>query len=79
MEQGSFQLLNSIMQWVVAPVAAFVWVLYQRQQIHTTDIAVLKARIDEAKAAHDREIKEIRETSRAIMEKLNSIEEALRK
>ena len=79
MEPGSFQIVNSIMQWVVAPVAAFVWILYQRQQHHTTDIAVLKARIDEAKTAHDREIKEIRETSRAIMEKLNSIEEALRK
>jgi len=67
------------MQWIIAPVAAFVWVLYQRQQNHTTDIAVLKARVDAAKAAHDREIKEIRETTRAIMEKLNSIEEALRK
>lgn len=79
MEPSSFQILNSIMQWVVAPVAAFVWVLYQRQQSHNTDIAVLKARLDEAKTAHDREIKEIRETSRAIMDKLNSIEEALRK
>lgn len=79
MDSQTLALLNNVMQWVVAPVAAFVWVLYQRQQHHTTDIAVLKARIDEAKTAHDREIKEIRETSRAIMDKLNSIEEALRK
>jgi hypothetical protein len=78
-EPTGFQILSTIIQWVIAPVAAFVWVLYQRQNNHSTDIAVLKARLDEAKTAHDREIKEIRETSRAIMDKLNSIEEALRK
>jgi len=78
-DDQTFKVLSVVMQWIIAPVAAFVWVLYQRQQNHTTDIAVLKARVDAAKTAHDREIKEIRETTRAIMEKLNSIEEALRK
>ncbi len=73
------KVLSAIMQWVVAPVAAFVWVLYQKQQNHSTDIAVLKAETASARLAHDREIKEIRETSRAIMAKLDSIEEALRK
>ena len=67
------------MQWVVAPIAAFVWLLYRTQQKHETAIAVLKAESITARAAHDREIKEIRETTRAIMEKLNSIEKALRK
>lgn len=75
----SLEVLNVIMQWIIAPVAAFVWVLYQKQQSHHTDIAVLKAETASAKLAHDREIKEIRETSRAIMDKLSSIEEALRK
>lgn len=75
----ALKVLNVVMQWIVAPVAAFVWVLYQRQQNHTTDIAVLKAQVEASKLAHDREIKEIRETSRAIMAKLDSIEEALRK
>ena len=73
------EILSVIMQWIIAPVAAFVWVLYQKQQSHHTDIAVLKAEMSSAKLAHDREIKEIRETSRAIMDKLSSIEEALRK
>lgn len=67
------------MQWVIAPVAAFVWILYQKQQSHTTAIAVLQAQTETARQAHDREIKEIRETTRAIMLKLDSIEEALRK
>lgn len=74
-----FDVLNSVMQWVIAPVAAFVWILYQKQQSHTTAIAVLQAQTETARQAHDREIKEIRETTRAIMLKLDSIEEALRK
>ena len=74
-----FEVLNSVMQWIIAPVAAFVWIIYQKQQVHTTDIAVLKAQTEASSVAHDREIKEIRDTSRAIMAKLDSIEEALRK
>lgn len=68
-----------LMQWIIAPVAAFVWVIYRQQQKHDVAIAVLQAETATARQAHDREIKEIRETSRAIMAKLDSIEEALRK
>jgi predicted negative regulator of RcsB-dependent stress response len=71
--------LHVLMQWIIAPVAAFVWFIYQKQQAHNTQIAVLQAETASARLAHDREIKEIRETSRAIMAKLDSIEEALRK
>jgi hypothetical protein len=78
-DNEAFRVLNSIMQWIVAPVAAFVWFIYRQQQQHSTDIAVLKATTVAAQATHEREIKEIRETSRAIMTKLDSIEEALRK
>jgi len=35
--------LNTIMQWVVAPVAGFVWLLHLKTQQNTTDIAVIKA------------------------------------
>lgn len=75
----ALDILNTIMQWIVAPVAAFVWFNYTKLQQHATDIAVLKATTASAQEAHDREIKEIRETSRAIMAKLDSIEAALRK
>jgi len=74
-----FEVLNSIMQWIIAPVAAFVWIIYQKQQVHTTAIAVLQSQAEISRVAHDREIKEIRESMRAIMLKLDSIEEALRK
>ena len=71
--------IGSIMRWVVAPVAAFVWLIYMRQQDHHTDLAVLKAEAAERKTAHERELKEIRDMIRAIFNKLDSIEEALRK
>lgn len=73
------KMLGAIMQWIVMPVSAFVWVIYRQQQKHDTAIAVLQAQTETSREAHDREIKEIRETSRAIMKKLDSIEEALRK
>jgi hypothetical protein len=76
-EAASF--VDSIMRWVVAPVAAFVWLIYMRQQDHHTDLAVLKAEAAERKTAHERELKEIRDMIRAIFNKLDSIEEALRK
>lgn len=79
MDSQTLTILNNIMQWVVAPVAAFVWIIYRQQQQHETAIAVLQAETASARLAHDREIKEIRETTRAIMLKLDSIEEALRK
>ena len=78
-DDQTFKVLGAIMQWIIAPVAAFVWVIYRQQQTHETAIAVLQAQTETSRNAHDREIKEIRETSRAIMAKLDSIEEALRK
>jgi hypothetical protein len=67
------------MQWIIAPVAGFVWLIYMKQQQHSTAIAVLQAESLTARQAHDREIKEIKDTTRAIFAKLDSIEEALRK
>jgi hypothetical protein len=71
--------VETIMKWVVAPVAAFVWLIYKRQQDHHTDLAVLKAEAAERKTAHERELTEIRDMIRAVFNKLDSIEEALRK
>ncbi len=79
LDDQTLKVLNAIMQWIIMPVTAFVWVIYRQQQKHETAIAVLQTATDTSRQAHDREIKEIRETSRAIMAKLDSIEEALRK
>jgi Tfp pilus assembly protein PilN len=79
MSDNAFQMLGAIMQWIIAPVAGFVWLIYMKQQQHSTAIAVLQAESITAKEQHNREIKEIKDTTRAIFVKLDSIEEALRK
>lgn len=72
-------MIDAVMKWIVAPVAAFVWLLHARTQAHATEIAVIKATQAANKEAHDREFKELRDTLKAVMSKLDSIEMALRK
>ena len=71
--------LNTIMQWIVAPVAGFVWILHLKTQQNITDIAVIKAQIAATKEASDREFKEVKDSFKAVMEKLDNIEQHLRK
>ena len=73
------ELVHLIMQWIVAPVAAFVWVLYGRVNQHHTDIEVIKATTAANKEAHDREFREVRKNFERVFEKLDSFEAALRK
>ena len=73
------EIINSIMQWIVAPIAAFVWLLHSRSQAQSTEIAVLRAMHEANKEFHDREFKELRETLKTINNKLDSIEQAMRK
>lgn len=80
--QGDLSILEvgkALMQWVVVPVSAFVWLMYKTQQDHATKLAVLAAVHDANKEAHDREFKEMRENFKAVFAKLDNIEQALRK
>jgi hypothetical protein len=72
------EMLDSIMKWIVAPVTAFVWLIYQRQADQHTDIALLKSQTSSDRMYHDREMKEMRETVKAIFSKLDTIEASLR-
>lgn len=74
-----FDVAKVIIQWVVIPIAGFVWFMHKNQQQHQTDIAVLKAVHAANKEAHDREFKEMRENFKAVFAKLDNIEAALRK
>jgi hypothetical protein len=67
-----------VIQWLIAPVAAFVWMMYIKISRHDTDIAVLKSQIMSDKLAHDREMKDVKEALRSIASKLDNIEQALR-
>ncbi len=60
MDGEAFRILNAIMQWIIAPVAAFVWVIYRQQQKHETAFAVLQSESMTSRFSHDRVIKEIR-------------------
>lgn len=73
------EMLDALMKWVVAPVTGFVILMYRQQQIHATDIAVLKAEAAANKQAHDREFKQLQDNFKAVMLKLDDIERALRK
>jgi pyrroloquinoline quinone (PQQ) biosynthesis protein C len=72
-------LLDSAMKWIIAPVTAFVWLMYRTQQSHATEIAVLKATTAANKEAHDREFKAIQDSFKVVFAKLDDIEKALRK
>ena len=67
-----------IIQWLIAPVAAFVWMIHIKVSRHDTDIAVLKSQTMSDKLAHDREMKDVKEALRSIAAKLDNIEQALR-
>ena len=71
--------LDMLLKYVVLPVGGFVWMLHQKIQSHHTDIEVLKAQASATKEAHDREFKEMRDNFKRVFEKLDGIEEALRK
>ena len=81
MPVGEFSMTETIaliIQWAVAPVAAFVWALHAKTGRHDTELAVLKARADAEKLAHDREMKDVKDALKNISFKLDNIELALR-
>lgn len=72
-------ILEALMKWIVAPIAAFVFMQYRTQQEHATDIAVLKAEATANRNAHDREFKQLQDNFKVVFTKLDDIERALRK
>jgi hypothetical protein len=76
---SAMEVINSIMQWIVAPIAAFVWLLHSKQQTHSTDIEVLKAQASATTKAHDLEMKNLQILIQKVFDKLDKIEESLRK
>ena len=75
----SLDMFDSVMRWVVLPLAGVLIYVYNRQNQHHTDIEVLKAQHEANKIASDREMKEMKDTIKAIFNKLDTIEQALRK
>ena len=74
-----FAMIDSVMRWIVLPIAGVVVYMFNRQAQHHTDIAVLRSLNEANKTSHDREMKEMKDTIKAIFVKLDNIEQALRK
>jgi len=70
--------IDLVMQWLVAPIVVVVWYLFNTANKTATDVAVLKAQLDSSRVSHEREMKEMKETIKAIFNKLDSIEQSLR-
>lgn len=64
-------LVDTVLRYVVVPICAFVWIMYQRQQEHNTQIAVLKTEVEMARLSYDREIREIKSMLQRILQKLD--------
>ena len=73
------ELLNQIMTWIVAPVAGYVFLLQKTVQGNSVQIAVLNAEIANLRELHGREVKDMKVSMERIFEKLDNIEQALRK
>lgn len=71
--------LDLFLKYVVVPVGGFVWMIHSKINAHHTEIEVLKTQVEATRQAHDREFKEVRDNFRRVFEKLDGIEEALRK
>lgn len=72
------EMLEFIAQWLAAPLAFVVWFLFMKSTKNERDIAVLQAQYESNRQAYDREMKELKETVKAIFTKLDSIEQSLR-
>ena len=73
-----FEIVEFIVRWLAAPVAAFFWASHVKIGKHDTSIAVLEVQIASGKIAHDREMKDVKQALRSIASQLDSIELALR-
>jgi hypothetical protein len=71
--------MRMVIQWGVVPLVGFVFLLFKGQQNHNMEIAVLKALHAANKEAHDREFKEVKDSFKAVISKLEGIEQHLRK
>jgi len=73
-----YEMIDLFMQWLVAPIIVVVWVLFNKVNKNERDIAVIQAQHEVSRVSYDREMKEMKETIKAIFNKLDNIEQALR-
>lgn len=72
-------MIDIILQYIVLPVAGGLLWMFKRQLDHHTDIELLKSQRASDVISHDKDIKQIRHSTDAILNKLDNIESYLRK
>lgn len=78
-EMNYMELAKLLLQFAVLPIIAFMWAHYKMTQSHDTEIAVMKSEHALVKENHDREFKELRESLKSVLSKLDEIQKDLRK
>lgn len=73
------EVIGGIIQWVIFPILYLQYTFYQQLKKQDKELAVLQAKNEVQTQSTDRELKEIKNTVDRIFQKLDSLENTLRK
>ena len=73
------EVIGGIIQWVIFPILYLQYTFYQQLKKQDKELAVLQAKSEVQTQSSDRELKEIKNTVDRIFQKLDSLENNLRK
>ena len=73
------EVIGGIIQWVIFPILYLQYTFYQQLKKQDKELAVLQAKSEVQTQSTDRELKEIKQTVDRIFQKLDSLENTLRK
>mgnify|MGYP004105408979 FL=1 len=73
------EVIGGIIQWVIFPILYLQYTFYQQLKKQDKELAVLQAKNEVQTQSTDRELKEIKNTVDRIFQKLDSLENNLRK
>ena len=73
------EVIGGIFQWVIFPILYLQYTFYQQLKKQDKELAVLQAKSEVQTQSTDRELKEIKNTVDRIFQKLDSLENNLRK
>ena len=76
-EINFMELVQLLLQFAVLPLAAFMWAHYTMTQTHDRDIAVMKSEHALVKENHDREFKEVKDSLKNVLQKLDEIQKSV--
>jgi len=75
----TMELIQLGLQFAVLPLAAFMWAHYTMTQAHDRDIAVIKSEHALVKEHHDREFKDVKDSLKNVLQKLDEIQKSVSK